>query len=207
MPIGYPAGATIFWKGQPSKGIYVLRSGRVRLGEDSAEGRSIILRIAGSGYALGLGEVLAKKPYTLAAEALEPVQAKFFSRPEFLRLMQKDSQVAENIIAQMSEDLSSVYRWARRVSLAPNAEAKLAGLLLEWAGSEQRTTRGEIRLPLNLTHQQMADWIGVARETVTRSIREFREKGVIRTKGATLMIPDVSRLERYLQAGPPGPGQ
>ena len=70
----FPAGAIIFMEGQPARGVYVVRQGRVKLLTTNSEGRTLILKIARPGEALGLNSVITGKPYDVTAEILQPTE-------------------------------------------------------------------------------------------------------------------------------------
>jgi len=83
-PVTYPKDAILFVEGQQSRGVFVLCHGRVKLSTNSADGKSIIVRIADAGEVVGLPGTLSGKPYELTAEVLEPLQANFIPRDAFL---------------------------------------------------------------------------------------------------------------------------
>src|ERR1700691_3522572 len=76
MPAFYQKGAILFVEGQPSFGVFVLGSGRVKLFTSSADGKTYILRFAEAGEVLGLAGTLSGRPYEAWAEAIEPAQAR-----------------------------------------------------------------------------------------------------------------------------------
>lgn len=198
VPIEYPSGATIFRKGQQAFGVHIICSGRVKLGDICNGGRAIIVRISGPGHALGLTKALVKKLYSLTAETLEPVQVKFISSADFGHIKDASPRIAECIIEQLSHDLLSAQQSMLRSFLHTSARPKLASLLIAWAGEEKQPVDGPARVHMNLTHQQIGQMLGTSRETVTRTLKEFREAGVIKMRGATVEILDGPRLKKYI---------
>jgi CRP-like cAMP-binding protein len=63
IPLYQPKGAALFGEGQPSRGVFILYSGRVKLFTSSAEGKTLILRFADPGEILGLAGTLSGQPY------------------------------------------------------------------------------------------------------------------------------------------------
>src|SRR6516164_7416820 len=59
----YPKGATLFVEGQSPRGVFILCSGKVKLSTSSADGKTLILRIADAGEVLGLAAVVSGKEY------------------------------------------------------------------------------------------------------------------------------------------------
>src|ERR1700733_3426017 len=59
----YPPGAVLFSEGQAARGVFVVRRGRVRLTMYGRDGRTLILRIVGPGFALGIASVVSARQY------------------------------------------------------------------------------------------------------------------------------------------------
>jgi CRP/FNR family transcriptional regulator len=102
----YPKDAILFVEGQEPRGVFVLCNGRVKLSTNSADGKSIIARIAEPGELVGLPGTLSGKAYELTAEALEPLQANFIPRDAFMRFLRENGEAA----VRVAEILSQIYR-------------------------------------------------------------------------------------------------
>jgi CRP/FNR family transcriptional regulator, cyclic AMP receptor protein len=87
FPIHYPDGAKLYGEGEPARGIFIVRGGRVKLFLCSGDGRILILRMAKAGDVLGLPGTLSGRQYEVTAETLGPCQLAFIKREPFLRLM------------------------------------------------------------------------------------------------------------------------
>jgi CRP/FNR family transcriptional regulator, cyclic AMP receptor protein len=190
----YPEGAVLFVEGQSPRGVYMICKGQVKLTMTSSEGRTLIVRVASGGQILGLHSTLSGEPYELTAEALEPCQVNFVRREDFLRLLREQPAAFASTLQQMGDSYKSACQQIRYLGLAQNATEKLARFLLEAATRGQNTPEG-IRINLKLTHEEISQVVGVSRETVTRSLSEFRSKMFISTKGASLVIRNMPALE------------
>jgi len=192
----YPAGAILFMENQDPRGVFVLCEGEVKLSINSREGKTLILRIARPGEILGLMATLSGKPYEVTAETLHPCQVAFVRRDEFLRFMTHNPEASHAVVKQLSSNYHGACEQLRTVGLSASAPAKLARLLLEWsAGAEQTKNGTKSHLPL--THEEIAEFIGSSRETVTRTLSDFRDKRLVTLKGSTLMIPNRAALESF----------
>jgi CRP/FNR family transcriptional regulator, cyclic AMP receptor protein len=85
----YPKGSMLCLEGQPARGVFILCTGRAKLSTTSAEGKSIILRIAEPGEVLGLSAVVSNGTYEATVETLEPGQANFISQSQFVQYLQQ----------------------------------------------------------------------------------------------------------------------
>jgi CRP/FNR family cyclic AMP-dependent transcriptional regulator len=190
----YPAGAVLFIEKQDSRGIFVLCGGEVKLSISSSAGKTLILRIAKAGEILGLMATLSGIPYEVTAEALHPCQVAFIRRADFLRFLAKNPEAYQCAVKQLSSLYSGACQQLRTVGLSASAPEKLARLLLEWSADAAETQAGKpIKLPL--THQEIAEFIGSTRETVTRTFSEFKTRQLVSLKGSKLMISNRPALE------------
>src|SRR6185436_6980122 len=80
-------GETLFREGAAARGLYILISGRVKVSLCSADGRKVIIRIAGRESILGLYAALTGKDYEATAEMLEPGRIVFVPRRNLLELI------------------------------------------------------------------------------------------------------------------------
>lgn len=190
----YPGGAVLYIEKQDSRGVFVLCAGEVKLTISSSAGKMLILRIAKPGEILGLMAVLSNTPYEVTAETLHPCQVAFIRREDFLKLLAKHPEMHEGVVKQLSTLYSGACEQLRTVGLSASAPEKVARLLLDWAAEGKQTKSGtQIKVPL--THQEIAEFVGTTRETVTRTFSEFKNKHLVVLQGSTLTIPDRAALE------------
>src|SRR5215468_986021 len=190
----YPRGAKLFIEGQHPKGVFILCCGRAKLSIDSSNGRSL-MRIAEQGEILGLSATLSGCPYEVSAEMLESGQVNFIRRDYFLNFLNNQAEASLRVAQHLSHVHVAVHDQMRALALSDSVAEKLARLLLNWLKKAGRQTEQGIHLKLALTHAEIAQMIGVTRETVTRSLGEMRSKGVIQLKGSNLVIKDKAALE------------
>jgi len=195
----YPKGAILFVEGQEPRGVFVICNGRVKLTASSAEGKSLITRIAEAGEVVGLPATLSGKPYELTAEALEPIQANFVAREEFLQFLQENGEAALRVAELLSDIYHSAHRELRYLGLSGKAAQKLARFLLDFAGS-QEAENGTIRATMTLTHEEIAEMVGASRETVTRLFGSFKKQQLIEVHGSTLIVKNKSGLQKIVEA-------
>lgn len=190
----YPEGAMLFLEKQESRGVFVLCDGEVKLTISSSEGKTLILRIAKAGEVLGLMATLSEEPYELTAETLRPCRVAFVRRDEFLRFVERQPQVTHGILKQLTANYHAACDQLKTVGLSSSAPEKLARLLLGWSAGGEETKSGT-RITMPLTHQEIAEFIGSSRKTVTRTLSDFRSRHLVTTKGSTLMIANRPALQ------------
>lgn len=195
----YPGGAVLFLEKQDPRGVFVLCEGEVKLTISSSEGKTLILRIAKPGEILGLMAVISGAPYEVTAETLHPCQIAFVRRDDFLRFVAQHSEASQAIVKQLSSNYQGACEQLRTVGLSASVHGKLAKLLLDLSAGARQTKLGT-RSQVHLTHEEIAGFIGSSRETVTRTLSEFRNRQLATLKGSTLMISNRAGLESFVTA-------
>lgn len=190
----YPSNSVLFIEGETPGGIYMLCRGRAKLSVNSAEGKTLILKIAEAGEVLGLHACVSGINYELTAETIQPSQVNFVRREDFLRFLEEHGDACLQAAHHLSDDCHGAYDMIRSLGLSHSTGEKLARFLLGLAQDGESTPEG-IRAKMGLTHEEIAQVIGASRETVTRLLTDFRKKKLATLRGATLLVHDKAGLE------------
>lgn len=188
-----PAGAILFVEGQAPRGMFVLCSGTVNLSTTSHVGKTLILKTAEAGEALGLSAVISGMGYEATAVTATPCQLNFIDRQHFLELVESHTEVGFHTAQSLSRDFQSAYRDIHDLVLTRSSAGKLARLLLSQSPDEAMDGF-DVRIPGAMTHEEMAQRIGASRETVTRLLGHLKKKKLIRSDGPTLVIRNRTAL-------------
>jgi CRP/FNR family cyclic AMP-dependent transcriptional regulator len=114
----YPKGAILFTEGRPSRGVYVLCSGRAKLTVCSENGKRLLVRVAGPGEVLGLGAAISGTNYELNAELLDSSPVAFIRRKDLIPFLRDFPDVCMQIVRVLSQDLHGAYERVRNVGMA-----------------------------------------------------------------------------------------
>jgi CRP/FNR family cyclic AMP-dependent transcriptional regulator len=193
----YPESAVIFMEGQTPRGTFMLCQGQAKLSITSHEGKTLIMRIAKPGEVLGLDAVVAGKPYELTAETMQSCLLNFVDRKDFLRFLREHGDACLQAAQHISRDCQDAYDVVR--SIGHSVSGRVAKFLLASA-TDGRVTNGVVRARLALTHEDIAQLMGTSRESITRTLSEFRKKDIVELKDSTLIIHNKSALERLVAA-------
>ena len=194
FPTLYQPGVLLFSeKGAPS-GIFIVVSGEVKLSINSSEGKRLILSIAKAGEVLGLSSVLSGLPSEMTAEVLYPSRIAVIERDQFLAFMSRHPEVYQVVTQELSLQYMVACEQLRTVALSGSAPEKLARLLLEWSENGQKTEAGT-RFRFSLTHEEIGEFIGASRETVTRTLSTFKSRRLVAFHGSILEIPSKVALQ------------
>lgn len=197
----YPKGATLFMQGQPSNGVYVLCQGRVKLSTSSEDGKAIILHIAEPGEVLGLSSSISDSYHIATAEVLESCQVNFVRNDDFLNFLSHNAEACLSAVKQLSNNYQTAYLQICSLGLTSSVSDKLALLFLGWCKTNSVDHDG-IHLKISYTHEELAQMIGTSRETVTRLLKDFKDRHLISIKGSDLVIHDKNELRRSIGTRP-----
>jgi CRP/FNR family transcriptional regulator, cyclic AMP receptor protein len=189
----YPAEAVLYVEGQTPRGVYMLCKGRVKLTMNSAEGKTLIVRICEPGEILGAHAAFSGEPYEVTAEALQPCQVDFVRSEDFTRLVHEQPAIAVAAMRQLSASYRRACQEIRYLGLSRSASEKVAQFLLETSTKGRQTNQGK-RFHLGLTHEEISQIVGISRETVTRTMTDFKCKDLIATQGSIVVIRNESGL-------------
>jgi len=193
-PATYPAGALLFLEKQDPRGVFVLCAGQVKLSISSSAGKTLILRIAKPGEILGLMAAMSGSPYEVTAETIHPCQLAYLRREDFLAFVAKHPEVYQGVVKQLTSLYGGACEQLRTVGLSASAPERLARLLLNWSADGKQTQQGtQITVPL--THEEIAEFLGTTRETVTRTLSDFKMRNFLKLQGSTMMISNRAALE------------
>jgi CRP/FNR family transcriptional regulator, cyclic AMP receptor protein len=189
----YPSGTVLFMERDPFRGIYLLCSGKIKLTISSSGGKTLILRLARPGEILGLMAAISGTQYEATAETMEPCQMAFIRHDDFSRFVNKYPEVYSSMLRQMSAQYFGTCQQIRTIALSATSREKVARLLLDWSVDGKETSEGT-RISVPLTHEQIAECVGSTRETITRTLSEFKNQHLLALRGATMVIPNRSAL-------------
>jgi CRP/FNR family cyclic AMP-dependent transcriptional regulator len=196
VPISHPGNKVLFSETQPSNGVLVVLEGEVRLSINSTEGRRLSLRIAGAGEVLGLSSTLSGNPYEMTADTLYPAKIARIARQDFLNFLARHPEVYAVVTREVGRNYNLACEQLRMVGLSTSVPERLACLLLRWSDSGHKTETAA-RCRLSLTHEEIGEFIGASRETVTRTLSVFKNRRLVAQHGCTITIPSRVALESY----------
>jgi CRP/FNR family transcriptional regulator len=120
--------------------------------------------------------------------------------------LRRNPDAALEVIKYLGQRLNEAQENAKLLAL-DRAEQRLASLLIKLASRAGVREADGIRLSVRLTRQDLADMAGIAVETATRLMSQFKRTGLVSGTAKRLVIQDHERLERLAEASsspPPG---
>jgi CRP/FNR family transcriptional regulator, cyclic AMP receptor protein len=194
--ISLPAQASLFTQGEEARCLYLICSGYLKLTAGRADDRQMIVRVAGPGSMLGLYAVLSHGVYEVSAESLTTAQLRPVERDRFLSFLRSHKEAQMRAVQCICQEYRFALQDACRIALSETVATRLGRLLLELAHQiGEHLPEGEFRFPLLLTHEEMASMTCTTRETVTRTLGQFRKAGWISIEDSMVTVHQTEKLQ------------
>jgi len=173
--------------GDPSDALYVIVSGRIRIWTVSASGVEVTLNVQIAGAIFGEIGMLDGSPRTAGASAMAPTELISISRNTFFRALERDSQLARNVIELLCQRLRWTSARMEDAVLRP-APQRLARILEHLAQDHGRRTPRGREITLKLTQGELAQWTAMSRESLNKLLNRWIDEGVLSQEKGVLTI-------------------
>jgi CRP/FNR family transcriptional regulator, cyclic AMP receptor protein len=182
-------GEMIFCQADPSEAVYIVRTGKISIVLLSTDGREMVINEMHSGDVFGELGILTQKPRSTSAIAQTRSQILVIPRQAFLKVMDEEPHLARLVLEITANRLQMSVK--RESALAfMDAQARLAGLLLELEEQEQK--KGYI----TISQEELAHRTGLIRQTVAKALGKWRRAGWLITGRGHILILDKKALKK-----------
>ena len=196
---GYPKESMLFSKDDPGESLFIIVKGEVKIALYSRSGREIVLAKFGPGEYFGEMALLDEHPRSANAVTLTDCTLLALRRKDFHRFIESEPEAALELLRELSLRLRSTNEKVGDLALI-DVYGRVARFLLRMAETEGEEQEGGYFISKRPTHQQIANMIGTARETVSRAIGLFQRSGYIRAQGAGLFVSSKGEFEdKYIE--------
>lgn len=183
----------LFSEGNYPSNLYFLNKGKIKTYKANEDGREYITSLYKDGDFIGYLDLLEEKTYRESAMALEDSEVYIIPREDFYTLLYQNRDVAGKFIKILSDNLAD--REERLLKLAYNSVRKRVAealLFVEKQYKEDPNYKSEV----SITREDLASIVGASKETVIRTLADFKDENLIDTRGSKIMILNAQKLER-----------
>jgi CRP/FNR family cyclic AMP-dependent transcriptional regulator len=195
IEVEYPRGSVLFREGEKCHAVYVINSGSVKLSTSSAEGRTLILRVAEPGEVLGISAALAEGDFEISAETLQPCHVSILRGVHLGHMLQNYGGVSLATARALASEYQAAFDEVRMIALSGSAKGRLASLILKWAVTNEKLPSPSPFIKMSLTHDELASMTGTTRETMTRALSQLRRDKIITLNGMALTVLNTAALQ------------
>ena len=197
-------GDVLFRQGAPGDGCYWLEAGILSVSIASNKGDERVLAVLGPGSIVGELAMLDGLPRSATVRAIRDCTLAFLARATFKAGLCRDPDTYRYLVDVLVGRLRHADEEAAAATFLP-VRARVARALLHLARYlGEPMTPGEcdrIFIRHNLTHHDLAALAGVARESVSRTLSVWRDKGIVEPSGRAAQVVSLSALEAEAASG------
>ncbi|MBI2854617.1 MAG: Crp/Fnr family transcriptional regulator [Chloroflexi bacterium] len=185
----------IFFEGDPCPGLFIVKSGRVKLYRSSPNGDEHIVRVLGPSGCFECAPLFDGGPNPVSAQAMEDCILYFLPAQAFHAIL-TNPEVTMSFVRVLALRLRGLLNQVEDMSFR-TVRARLARLLLQMSGPAIESVA---EAPLTLLNQhQLACMLGCTRQMVNSSLGSLAREGIIRKDGRRIVILKPDELKRMVE--------
>jgi CRP/FNR family transcriptional regulator len=184
VPEKLAPGSAVFWEGDAATHVFLVIEGCVRVYRTLPDGRRAILGFIYPGDLLG---VSSRDRYLFTTEAVSPVKLRRFPRRRFHELVDDSPHLRPMLLAKICDEMTAAQD--QMILLGrKTAQERVVSFLLMIARRSEADTKVPVEIELPIGRLDMADFLGLTIETVSREMSKLRRAGLIALNGPQRVV-------------------
>jgi CRP/FNR family cyclic AMP-dependent transcriptional regulator len=192
-PVDFPAEHMVFAEGDPGDRLYIIVSGKVKIGRRSAGGDENLLTIMGPSDMFGELSIFDPGPRTSSATTITEVRAVSMDRDALRAWIADRPEIAGQLLRVLARRLRRTNNNMADL-IFTDVPGRVAKQLLHLGQRFGTREGGAMRVTHDLTQEEIAQLVGASRETVNKALADFAHRGWIQVQGKSVLICDSERL-------------
>lgn len=188
----------IYGQSEPVAGLYVIAHGRARVVRGAGEARALTVAYRGPGEVIGEIAITDRHVHEDTATATEPVEIVQVPVRQVQHLLTRNPELARRLLQLMVERRLDTERRIESL-LSRTVESRVAEFLLDAANRHGIPDSRGLLIGVKYTHQEIADYVGSTRETVTLTLGDLRRKNLLLFDHRRIVVRDLEALTRTVQ--------
>ncbi len=189
----FPVGATLIEQGEYATGIYFLLDGHVKQTVMNPNGTVRALAMIAPGCVIGEAAVLDGEPSQITTTALTRLKCLFLRTEQVHDLIETDPDFVRLLLLTLTRRFRLLSKLVTDTTLRPVPE-QLTCLLHQLARQKGPEQKGLRHVTLQVSHQELAEFLGVSRVTISNCLANLKEEGLIETGHRLIHVLEPSRL-------------
>jgi len=195
----YRRGEVVVRQGEPAEVFCVVEGGFLKLAQLTADGHEVIVRFVGPGEPFAGVVALQAARYPVTALAVEATRLRAWPAPVLGALLERYPQVRKNIMREIATHMSEALTRVRELTTERVGQRLAHTLLRLMRQCGRPTPRGTLIVHV-LTRQELAELTGTTLYTVSRTLSQWEDDGVLESVGRQLLVCSPSALEERARA-------
>jgi CRP/FNR family transcriptional regulator len=189
----FAAGSPVFWEGDQAKHVFEVVEGVLRIFKILSDGRRAITGFLYPGDLVG---VSMRDLYLYNAEAVTPIKVRRFSSVAFQEAINLSPELRPQLFARLCDEMASAQDQMVLLS-RKNAEERICSFLLMLSKRMSGTNNLSMNIEIPMSRLDMADYLGLTIETVSRTVTSLIGRGIVTQSGRHAMA--IKRLDTMLR--------
>ncbi|NLP34718.1 MAG: Crp/Fnr family transcriptional regulator [Clostridiales bacterium] len=190
----YKKGELIVSEGDKTESIVIMREGSAKAFKYTTDGREQILYIFSEGDFFGEQNLLSHQTATFFVETLQDVKVCILSKMQFQQLIHRYPEIAIKIIDELGQRMARLENALQSMGVR-NVDSRLGSLLIEFESKYGSVVPEGTLIRLPLSREGIANYLGIARETVSRKLGQLEQDGIIRSiNNKSILVIDQESL-------------
>lgn len=183
----YGKGEIVFAEGSVANTLFFINEGKIKLYKHTKDGKEQIFHVLSEGDFFGELELIKPSKYRFNSKAIINSKICTLTKYEMKEIIMRNPEIGIKILETVGERLSRVESLVQ--NLATNdVDSRMAYLLIELMNKYGKRIEKNISIDLPLSREEMANFIGVTRETISRKLKKFEKEKLIKIVGTKIII-------------------
>lgn len=189
----YSKGEVIFREGAYPSGIFYIKKGMAKKYKVAKEGGEQIIYVANTGELLGYHAILEGDRYPDSAASLEESTIVFIPKEDFLETLHHSPLLSRRLLKTLSHEFAVMVN-SLTLFTQRSVKERLALQLVVLREKYKVDAQPGMPVEINLSREDLANLVGTTREGIVRILGEFKEAGILETKGRKIIVQNVVAL-------------
>lgn len=186
-------GTSLFHEGDTGDELYIVSTGKLKVGRESPDGRENLLSVVGPGEIIGELALFDPGPRSSTVTAVSQSEVLSLKHEDLLSWLKDRPQAAMNLLKALAQRLRRTNETVGDLVFS-DVPGRVAKAILDMKNRFGKPAADGILVPHDLTQEELAQLVGASRETVNKALAEFAERRWIRLEGRSVVILDLDRL-------------
>jgi CRP/FNR family transcriptional regulator, cyclic AMP receptor protein len=194
----FKKGEIIITQKEAGSHLFIVTSGKVKIFAASKGRKQKTHAVIGKGEFFGELALLDGTIRSASAQALEDSTLTLIPKRDFKKFLQRDPGFTTLLLRTMAERLRKANETIESL-LFKNVLGRVAKALVDLNEKERRGESGPT-VPIVMTQQELAEWVGTSREPLSRALSMLRRGGLISSEQGRIEIRDLPKLKQLVEA-------
>ena len=190
----YPRETVIFMEEDEGSSLFIIRKGRVKISRISEDGREVILAILKDTDFFGEMSLLDGQSRSANVMAIEDSDVLVLRREDFMALVLKYPEISIHLLKELARRLRQSDAQIKSLSLL-KATSRVAAALVQLSESSGSVDGISITIPFTPSQKDLANMAGTSRETISRTLKQFIDDGLLSKKGRMIVINNLEEFK------------